>query len=309
MRTLRLFPFILLAACSGRGSDESAVQDSSMDFAHATPAPAAAPAPQGIATREVAHRSLGKGVTSVAASGAASAGSALPAGASLQQSSAIIRTGNASVEVPELDTAVARVRRLASALGGYVANTSLQGGADEVASAVVELKLPAGRFDEAIAGLDPVGDVESVSVEAQDVGEELVDLEARVANARRLETRLVELLATRTGRLEDVLAVERELARVREEIERLEGRLRYLRTRVAVSTLVVSLHEPRPILGQTDNPIAEAVRDAWRNFVATVAMMIAGLGALVPVAVVVAATVMIVQRVQRVLRRRYAMNR
>ena len=90
MRTLRLFPFILLAACSGQGSDESAVQDSSMDFAHAIPAPAAAPAPQGIATREVAHRSLGKGVTSVAPPSAASTGSAIPAGAPLQTPSGLI---------------------------------------------------------------------------------------------------------------------------------------------------------------------------------------------------------------------------
>lgn len=309
MRRLRLIPILLLAACS-RGSDDTVAQDFTSDFAHTTPAlmepgPAAAPAPPRFADREVAHQSVGKGSGSRPVVPGAVAGTAVPAGAPLHQSPAIIRTGNASVEVAHLDSAVASVRRLAAALGGYVANTTLQGGQDQVRSAMVELKLPAERFDQAVAGLDPVGDVESVSVEAQDVGEELVDLEARIANARRLEERLVELLATRTGRLEDVLAVERELARVREEIERLEGRLRYLRSRVAVSTLVVALHEPQPILGHTDNPIAEAVRDAWRNFVATVAVMIAGLGTLLPVAIVVGAVVLIAQRI---LRRRDAMN-
>jgi hypothetical protein len=301
MRTLRLLPYILLAGCAGGDSGEVAVQDSSMDYTVAAPAPAAAPAPQGFASREVAQRSASKAATIAGGS----TGAALPAGA-LQQASAVIRTGSASIEVPVLDSAVASVRQLAASLGGYIANTTLHGGQDQVPSATVELKLPAERFDQAITGLEPVGDVESVSVEAQDVGEELVDLEARIANARRLEARLVELLATRTGRLEDVLAVERELARVREEIERYEGRLRYLRSRVAISTLVVSLHEPRPILGHTSNPIAESVRDAWRNFVGTVAIMIAGLGALLPVAIVVGAAAFIAQRI---LRRRSAVNR
>jgi hypothetical protein len=84
-----------------------------------------------------------------------------------------------------------------------------------------------------------------------------------------------------------VLAVERELARVREEIERYEGRLRYLRTRVAVSTLSVTVHEPAPLVTGTPgtNPIVEAVRDAWRNFVSFVASLIAALGWMVPLAV------------------------
>jgi len=83
--------------------------------------------------------------------------------------------------------------------------------------------VPAGRFDEVVAGLRPMGRLESVNVNAQDVGEEYVDVTARIDNARRLEQRLIGLLATRTGKLKDVLDVEQTLARVREEIERYEG--------------------------------------------------------------------------------------
>jgi hypothetical protein len=128
--------------------------------------------------------------------------------------------------------------------------------------------------------------VETVSVNAEDVSEEYVDVTARAENARRLETRLVDLLARRTGKLEDVLAVERELARVREEIERYEGRLRFLRTRAAFSTLAVTLHEPVPVLGDRPgaNPIAAAVREAWRNAVRFVAAAIALSGVLIPLA-------------------------
>jgi hypothetical protein len=126
-----------------------------------------------------------------------------------------------------------------------------------------------------------------VNSTAQDVGEEFVDVTARVTNARRLEERLNTLLSTRTGKLDEVLRVERELARVREEIERYEGRLRYLSTRVATSTLTITVHEPAPILGNTPgvNPIAAAMRRAWRNFVALVAALVESLGVVIPLAV------------------------
>jgi Domain of unknown function (DUF4349) len=203
----------------------------------------------------------------------------------------IIRTGYVTVQVDSLDAAVARVRAVAARVGGYVANTSFSGGDKQIKSATVEIKVPAARFDEALTGMRPIGKVEAENVQAQDVGEEFVDVTARVANAHRLEQRLVELLANRTGKLSDVLAVERELARVREEIERYEGRLRYLRARTAMSTLAVTVHEPPPVLAQQPgvNPIAEAFRDAWRNFVALSAGLIASLGVVIPVAVIAAA--------------------
>jgi hypothetical protein len=197
--------------------------------------------------------------------------------------SMVIRTGQASVQVDSLETAIAVVRRLAQQLGGYVAGTTFQSGDQNVRAATLEVKLPAARFDEAVSGLSPLGKVESVNVSAQDVGEEFVDITARVTNARRLELRLIDLLANRTGKLQEVLQVERELARVREEIERYEGRLRYLRTRSAVSTLTINVHEPFPVLrAPGHNPIADAFRDAWRNFVGFVAAVIAAMGIVLP---------------------------
>jgi len=204
-------------------------------------------------------------------------------------SSMVIRNGYAGIEVDSLDVAINRVRVLAARVGGYVANTSVQGGRDQLRSATLEVKVPADRFDEALGGLAPIGKVESVNVTAQDVGEEYVDIAARVENAHRLESRLISLLANRTGKLQDVLSVERELARVREEIERYEGRLRYLRTRVATSTLSIAVHERSPIIVPVagDGPITVAFRQAWRNFVGFIAALISSLGVLVPLGALV----------------------
>lgn len=200
----------------------------------------------------------------------------------------VIRTGDARIKVSSVDTAIAQLQALAQRIGGYVANSSIQGGENELRQATLELKMPAARFADAQNGLNALGKVEYVNVVAQDVGEEYVDVTARVENSRRLEQRLVGLLATRTGKLEEVLSVERELARVREMIERYEGRLRYLRTRSEISTLSVTVHESEPIVGTrgSGNRIVEAFKTAWRNFVGFVAGFIELLGVLIPLAII-----------------------
>jgi hypothetical protein len=198
----------------------------------------------------------------------------------------VIRTGQAFIEVDKVDPAVLKIRQLAAQVGGYITNSSLSGGHDQIRQATLELKIPAPKYDEAVGLLSTIGRVETVNSTAQDVGEEFVDVTARVTNSKRLEERLISLLANRTGKLDEVLRVERELARVREEIERYEGRLRYLSARVALSTLTITVHEPAPILGNSpgENPIAAALRRAWKNFIGVIAGSIAALGVVIPLA-------------------------
>jgi hypothetical protein len=198
----------------------------------------------------------------------------------------MIRIGQAFIEVDKVDPAILRIQQLSVQVGGYIANSSVSGGRDQIRQATLELKVPAAKYNEAVSALSAIGKVETVNSTAQDIGEEFVDVSARVSNARRLEERLITLLSTRTGKLDEVLRVERELARVREEIERYEGRLRYLSSRVATSTLTITVHEPAPILGSSpgENPIAAALRRAWKNFVAVIAGLISSLGVLIPLA-------------------------
>ena len=199
----------------------------------------------------------------------------------------IIRTGQASIEVDSLEASMAELRRIVQRTGGFVADASVQSGRNQLRSATLELKVPASRFDDLTQALEPLGKLQFVNVAAEDVSEEFVDLTARVANGRRLEDRLVELLRTRTGKLQDVLSVERELARVREEIERMEGRLRFLKTSAQLSTLSVNLFEPAPIVASHPgrSVIGEAFKTAWRNFVGVLAGMIASLGFVVPIVI------------------------
>jgi hypothetical protein len=273
---IRIPVFLAAVALVGCGDDLALSRSTAIHDV----APPSAPQPFAERSAKVAADAVGAGGAATAPGLSESA---------LQQAvapSMLIRTGAATIEVDSLEVAIAAVRALAQRVGGYIGNTSMETGNTAVRAATIELKVPAARFDEVLGGLSPIGEVESVTSQAQDVGEEFVDVTARVSNAKRLEERLVSLLANRTGKLEDVLAVERELARVREEIERFDGRLRYLKTRVDVSTLSVTVHEDEPLVGS--NPSANVIGDAfiamWRNFVSFIAALIASLGVVLPLA-------------------------
>src|SRR2546430_5115111 len=188
-------------------------------------------------------------------------------------------------------------RSLAGRIGGYIANTTMQTGRGQLRSANLEVKVPAERFEEALEGLAPIGKLESVTVNAEDAGEESTDVTARMGNARRLESRLIDLLATRTAKLKDVLDVEQELARVREEIDRYEGRLRYLRAHAVLSTFTVYVHEPLPVVGHAGSSVmGEAFKQAWRNFVDLVALCVRSLGVVLPLGLVALAAWLAVKR-------------
>jgi hypothetical protein len=75
------------------------------------------------------------------------------------------------------------------------------------------------------------------------VTEEFFDLEARIRNKQEEEKRLLKHLSESTGKLEDILAVERELSRVRGEVEQMQGRLRFLAKRAEMSTITIEATE------------------------------------------------------------------
>jgi hypothetical protein len=108
----------------------------------------------------------------------------------------------------------------------------------------ITIRVPAAAFEEAVRRIAGVGDMLHRNVTAEDVTEEYRDLEIRLKSARAVQARLTELLA-KAAKVEDSLAIERELDRVSGEIERIEGRIKYLKDRAAFSTITVRF-EPRP---------------------------------------------------------------
>jgi hypothetical protein len=109
------------------------------------------------------------------------------------------------------------------------------------------------------------------------------------------------MLATRTGKLSDVLTVEQELARVRQEAERYEARMRWLDRRATLSSLDVSIHEKLPLIDSPRgrSPILEAFAEAWERMVSFVAWLIAMLGILLPLGALLLLGAVVVRRILR----------
>jgi Domain of unknown function (DUF4349) len=105
------------------------------------------------------------------------------------------------------------------------------------------VRVPVSQFDGFLDGVVQLGVADHRDVQSQDTTEEFVDLGSRLKNKQALEARLLELVAKRGDAIKDVLALEAELSRVREEIERLEGRLRFLSDRVALTTVEIVAYE------------------------------------------------------------------
>lgn len=196
----------------------------------------------------------------------------------------LVRSATASLQVDSLSVAFRRLNTLAGALGGFIGNTAIEAGLDQLHSADLDVHVPANRFEDLLDGLRRVGTLATLDVRTQDAGEEYVDVGARLRNASRLEHRLLDLLATRSGRLSDVLEIERALAAVREDIERLEGRVRYLRSHAAMSDITVTIHEPGVAVGgaTSETALGGAAVQAWKNFLYLLVFAIQAIGVVVP---------------------------
>jgi hypothetical protein len=141
-------------------------------------------------------------------------------------------------------------RKLADAVkahGGFIADSNVVGAAGDAKTGTWKVRIPVERFDAFMTALGGVGEVQSANITSQDVSEEFYDLEARIKNKRVEEARLIQHLQQSTGKLNEILAVEREISRVREEVERMEGRQRFLANQTALTTVTVTLRELRSV--------------------------------------------------------------
>ncbi|MGC1257933.1 MAG: DUF4349 domain-containing protein [Candidatus Acidiferrales bacterium] len=155
----------------------------------------------------------------------------------------IAETASLSIVATNYDEASAAIDRLATAHGGYVEKSDAKAQTGSARELSATLRIPAKQLDGFLADLRKLGAVEEESRGNEEVSAQYVDLQARLKAARATEQRLIELLGARTGKLSDVLEAERELARVRGEIESMQGENAILVHRVSYATVQVELSE------------------------------------------------------------------
>ncbi|HEX5101157.1 MAG TPA: DUF4349 domain-containing protein [Polyangiaceae bacterium] len=202
----------------------------------------------------------------------------------------IVKKASLELEVKNLGDAQAAASRIAEHEGGFVASTERQAVSGEEArgegAVTLTLRVPAAHFSSALEGLRRLGTgTGSERITTEDVSEETIDLDARIRVQRELEAQFLEILK-RASKVEDALNVQREMAGVRTEIERMEGRRRFLEHQTALSTISVALAPPRPLVRASfsdfSSSVVHAASDSVNLGAGIVTVTIRALGVLVP---------------------------
>jgi hypothetical protein len=227
----------------------------------------------------------------------------------------IIRNANLTVEVTSPADNQRKITSIAESHQGFVVTSeATQSTTDDKAKPEVTINLvvrvPAAQFNQAMEEIRATATrVLQEKITGQDVTEEFIDLEARVKNQRALEAQFLEIMK-RAGKVEDALEVQRQLADVRTEIEKLEGRKRFLENQASLSTISVTLQSATQIVNAAGfwYSIRSAFSDGVDVAAAIVLFLIRFVIAVLPVLIFIVLPIGLITRfvVKRVRRNRLA---
>lgn len=233
------------------------------------PAPAPAPTDSGVAL-----------APDMAADKAAPSTSVAPAQDATPVQRKIIQTANLQIEVKDLKNSNDKILILVDKFKGFVASSNNWVDPNNQQFSSFTLRIPVNGFYPALSQLEKMGLVKQRTMGGQDVTEEYIDVDSRLKNLKLQEERYREILA-KASKVQDVLDVERELERVRAEIESLQNRMNYLNNQVSLATIDVQLSEPQPITSSNVG-IFKALRQSLRAMVDSFYSIIVHLGTFLP---------------------------
>ena len=182
-----------------------------------------------------------------------------------QKKPQLIKKARITVIVKSLDKSVDAVEKVIDRQQGYLLSleqTQLDDSSKRP-SATVQMRVPQNLLETTLNELSELGTVKSRSISAEDVGEQIVDFQARLSNLRRTETNLQKIM-DKSGSVKDILSVAQELSKVREQIERITAQLKSLQSQVAYSTITLNLEAA---VSTTNNQpgLPSQIQDAWNN--------------------------------------------
>ena len=173
------------------------------------------------------------------------------------------KQANLTVVLTELDVAAQEVQRMITEAQGNLLglqdHRSPEGIAHEIS---LTLRVPQDKLDPVLADIRTLGTLQQQSMTAEDVSDQLVDLEARLKNLRQSEAALLQIME-RSGDIADVLEVARELSNVRESIERMAAQQQSLKRQVAYSYIYLTLKSPTSIVAPL-RPASETLGNTWQ---------------------------------------------
>ena len=205
------------------------------------------------------------------------------------------------VETGKFQSAFDQTLLLAGRYGGYVVGSGSQASGEEgtMQSGTIAVRVPAVSFSRALSDAAKLGEVKNRQVRTQGVTEEYVDLQARITNSQAHVRALLDLLA-RAKTVDEILQVQQVLAQAQQQLEELQGRLRYLDEHTSYSTITMAIYETGVVVTPPGEwGITKAFKDALHNLVGAVNAIVRGLGVLIPVLVVLGIIAYVVYRIWR----------
>jgi len=154
----------------------------------------------------------------------------------------VVRYGNLSLEVKDVDDALARVTTIVETSGGYISSSS-RSGEGQYLYLSATLRVPAAEFSAVMASLRSEGEVLYEDIYSYEVTMQVLDLEARLENLRASESAFLKLL-DRAQTVADVVAVQSELSRIQGDIESFEAQLSGVKDQVEMASVMLSLSLP-----------------------------------------------------------------
>lgn len=196
----------------------------------------------------------------------------------------LIKNGTLEFETQNLKKTTEAIKQAAEAAGGYVANEHSTTNNHQAWNSVV-VRVPSSSFDSFITTVSRgVEQFDKREIKSQDVTEEFVDLQARIAAKKKLEQRYLEILKT-AGTVKDILQVEAEAGKIREEIERAEGRLKFLESKTSMSTINIGFYKTIEAVALAENTFISSIKEGLRNGVRIIETLIIGLANIWPLLV------------------------
>lgn len=179
----------------------------------------------------------------------------------------IIYEAKLQLVVDDFANVPATVTSLVNRHDGFIAQSDVGSMQGRSRSGSWKIRIPVEKYQDFLNASGEVGQTESLSQNAADVSEQFYDAQARVSNKKRLETRIVKLLEKSDQEIQHVIEVENALGRVREEIEIIEGRLRYLADRTSLATVELNIREQRNYVPETAASLNDRIATAWTGSV------------------------------------------
>lgn len=182
----------------------------------------------------------------------------------------VIKTGSLSLTVKTTSDTLTAITAIAASYNGFVQSSNQWVQSDNTDAATVTIRVGSAYFEQALLDLKNLATVvNSESISGQDVTEEYVDLQSRLKNLQAEEEQYLVILNKATT-VEDLLNVSDYLARVRGQIEEIQGRLKYLNNRTDYATITISVYEEASVVVPTDDwqPVVVA-KQAFNRLVNT----------------------------------------